>query len=70
MARHVFVIGFLISVSKPWILIRISVENPVTINKPCTLYLPSKPDKSPSFVTVVKEKKKQEEADKLFKEKK
>ena len=52
--RHAFLIGFSITITKPWIISCISVESLETINKLCTLYLSSKPDASLSHVTIVK----------------
>ena len=52
-----FLISFLITISKPWILNAISVEGLETINKLCTLYLPFKPDTSLSSVPMVKSHK-------------
>ena len=56
--KDAFLIGFVITISKPKILSLIYVESLEIINKLCTLYLLSKPDTSLSSLTTVKSHKK------------
>ena len=56
--KHAFLIGFPITISKPWMLNWILVVGLETINKLCTLYMSLKPNACLSLVTILKSHKK------------